>query len=254
MNYFIVIGVHTPEFEFEKKQENVEQAIKQYNIHYPVPQDNDYVIWNAYSNQYWPAEYLIDVNGNIRRTHFGEGEYDQSEMAIQELLKEAGSSIDKNILDMKDETPKARISSETYLGSKRMEFLYPNGNVGNGNQVFKVPKDLPSNSFSFGGEWNIKDEESIVGKNAVIEYNFMANKVFLVLRPPSVKQNAKVKVFIDGKLADISNSGKDVADGVMTIDSDRLYNLVDLHGDVGSHLLRLEFQTEGISAFAFTFG
>jgi len=249
---FVVIGVHTPEFEFEKKSENVLAAIKQYNINYPVPQDNDYATWNAYSNQYWPAEYLVDAGGNIRRTHFGEGEYDQMEMAIQKLLKEKGANINSSLINMPDQTPRARLSPETYLGAARMQFYYPSGSTGVGKQNFTLGS--PSeNSFSLGGDWNITEQNGVTGKNAILSYNFYADKVFLVLRPGKAKM-AKVKVFLDGKPVSTSNAGKDVVDGVVSVDSDRLYNLIDLHGNIGSHILRLQFQNEGIEVFAFTFG
>ncbi len=250
---FVVIGVHTPEFEFEKDTNNVLSAIKQFNIHYPVPQDNDYKIWNAFNNQYWPAEYLIDANGNIRREHFGEGEYDQTEQAIQALLKEAGGQVNTPLLDMPDQTPKTRISPETYLGSKRMEFYFPDGNTKNGDFSFTLRDDLAVNSFSLGGQWIVSDENAVAGSNAVLNYNFNANKVFLVMRPGAAGGNAAVKVLVDGKQVNILNAGTDVRDGVVKIDSDRLYNLVDLKGKTGNHLLRLEF-TPGIENFAFTFG
>ncbi len=249
---FVVVGVHTPEFEFEKKTENVEAAIKQYNIHYPVAQDNDYATWNAYSNQYWPAEYLIDATGKIRRTHFGEGQYDETEKAIQDLLKEAGNVVGSDMITISDQTPKTRISPETYLGSKRMQYFYPNGNLGNGSKNFNLSENPALNSFSLGGEWNIEDENAVASKNAVLQYNFIANKVFLVLRPPN-GGIGKVKVFLDGKLTDNSNWGQDVKDGIVTVDKDRLYNLIDLRGKTQNHILRLEFES-GISAFAFTFG
>ncbi len=250
---FIVIGVHTPEFEFEKKTENVQNALKQYAIHYPIPQDNDYATWNAYTNHYWPAEYLIDVNGYIRRTHFGEGEYDETEKAIQDLLKEAGSQIANKLENMPDETPKTRISPETYLGSARMAYLYPNGSIGSGKQNFTLSPNLPQDQFSLGGEWTIGDEYSMAGKNALLQYNFSADKVFLVMRPPANSKSATIKVLVDGQVVNGTNAGTNVINGYITIDSDRLYNLVDLKGKTGNHQLRLEFQ-EGISIYAFTFG
>ncbi len=128
----VVVGVHTPEFEFEKETDNVLSAIKKYNIHYPVAQDNNYATWNNYSNQYWPAEYLIDVNGQVRRTHFGEGEYEQTEQAIQELLKEAGKKVSASLVNMPDQTPNSQLSPETYVGSKRMQFYYSKGNLDSG--------------------------------------------------------------------------------------------------------------------------
>lgn len=239
---FVVIGVHTPEFEFEKDTKNVESAITQYGIHYPVAQDNDYATWSAYDNHYWPAEYLIDAKGIIRRTHFGEGEYDATEKAIQDLLQEAGKNVSKTVTDMPDETPKMRISPESYLGANRMEFLYPNGRVGKGKQNFTASQTILPNSFSFGGEWLVNADQSISGQQAVLLYSFYAKNAFLVMRPPKNIQNASVKVYVDGK-----------AVGVITVDSDRLYNIVKLDS-YGQHLLKLEFLTPGIEVYAFTFG
>lgn len=249
---FVVIGVHTPEFAFEHDTGNVGNAIKMYNIHYPVAQDNNYATWNNYNNQYWPAEYLIDATGNVRRTHFGEGEYDQTEMAIQALLKEAGKKVTSKLEKMPDQTPSGQISPETYVGAKRMQYYYQGENTGTVSQNFKLSENLSDDSFSFGGNWNITDEEATAGKNAVLNYNFSADKVFLVLRP-NFSKNGKIKVFIDGKPTDNSNAGSDVVGGQIQIDQDRLYNLIDLKNHSGRHILKLEFDS-GISAFAFTFG
>jgi cytochrome c biogenesis protein CcdA/thiol-disulfide isomerase/thioredoxin len=238
---FVVVGVHTPEFEFEKNTGNVLSAIKQYNIHYPVAQDNNFLTWNAYSNQYWPAEYLIDVKGNIRRVHFGEGEYDETEKAIQELLKEAGQDIRVPMTDYPDQTPKSRLSPESYLGSDRMAYLYPNGRVGSGGMDFALGSNIPLNSFSFGGGWVVSSDMAESGKGAVLDYHFLASKVFLVMKPP-LSGSGKVKVTMDGKLI------KEVV-----VDSDKLYSLIDLLGSPSDHLLHLEF-TPGIQVFAFTFG
>lgn len=255
---FVVVGVHTPEFAFEKETKNVEQAIAQYNIKYPVAQDNDFATWNAYSNQYWPAHYLIDKNGVIRRVHFGEGEYEETEKAIQTLLKETGIKINETTLDMPDETPKQRFSPETYLGSKRMEHLYPQGHKANGKYRLTLEKSLPLNTFSLGGEWQVTDEYSrnLVTPKPILEYNFYANKVFLVLKPGfgTPESGGKVKVFLDGKLVNETNAGSDVKDGIVLVNKDDLYTLIDLKGKPGEHLLRLEFEEIGIEAYAFTFG
>ena len=250
---FVVIGVHTPEFQFEHDANNVLNAIKMYNIHYPVPQDNNYTIWNSYNNQYWPAEYLIDANGNIRRTHFGEGEYDQTEMAIQALLKEKGAKITSSLDKMPDQTPTMQLSPETYLGSNRMEYYFPDQNTGVVNKNFTLSDNLSQNTFSLGGNWNITSDNAITGEGAELNYNFSADKVYLVLRPGFAK-NAKVRVFLDGKVVDSSNTGADVKNGIVTIDNARLYNLIDLKGNGGSHILKLEFEDAGIEVFAFTFG
>lgn len=247
---FVVIGVHTPEFAFEHETDNVINAIKQFNIHYPVVQDNNYEIWNNYSNQYWPAEYLIDSDGNIRHTHFGEGEYDTTEQLIVQLLKENGKKVQIAGTNMPDQTPTSRLSPETYLGSKRMEFLSPGGSVDNGLHNFQSSEPR-LDSFSFGGLWNIYDEQAVAGGGSAIQYNFSANKVYLVITPKSTED--KVKVYLDGKIIDQRYQGSDVANGQVILDKPRLYNLIDLHNHPGSHLLKLEF-SDGISVFAFTFG
>lgn len=251
-NNFVVIGVHTPEFEFEHETSNVQKAMRTYNINYPVVQDNEYNIWNNYSNQYWPAEYLIDSQGKIRRYHFGEGEYDKMEMAIQALLKEAGQKVPNSITNMPDQTPKAQISSETYLGSNRMQYYYPDGNTGNVLKNFLLPTDLPQNSFGLGGVWKISPEDATAANGASLKYNFYADKVFLVLRPGS-KGISSVQVYLDGHLVDRIDAGADVINGIVKVDSDRLYNLIDLHGNVGNHILELRLE-DGIQVFAFTFG
>src|SRR3989338_643363 len=129
---FVVVGVHTPEFEFEKKSKNVTSAVKRFGINYPVAQDNNYATWNSYANHYWPAEYLIDTQGKIRRIHFGEGEYDKTEMTIQLLLKRTGKRVDNGLICLPDQTPRLHLSPETYLGSERMAYYFPGGNVRNG--------------------------------------------------------------------------------------------------------------------------
>ncbi|MFI5265385.1 MAG: thioredoxin family protein, partial [Candidatus Levyibacteriota bacterium] len=251
---FTVIGIHTPEFEFEKNTQNVQNAIKQFNIHYPVGQDNNYATWNNYNNQYWPAEYLIDAQGNIRRTHFGEGEYDQMEKAIQALIAENGKKVQMPLDSLKDQTPVGQISPETYLGSSRMQYLYPDGSVGNGDQTFTLNPNIPVNTFSYGGTWTIENEDAVSGKNAQILYNFTADKVYIILRPRLINSTDTVKVYLDGKIIDSNAAGADARSGVVSVTSDRLYNIVDLHGKMEQHTIRLDFQTPGTQAFTFTFG
>lgn len=248
---FVVIGVHTPEFEFEKDTQNVEKAIKDYKINYPVAQDNDFATWNAYSNQYWPAEYLIDANGVIRRVHFGEGEYEEMEEAIRLLLKESGKEVDGEMVDMPDNTPKSRLSPETYIGSNRMEYLIPNGNVGVGSQKFTTPSSVPLNRFGFGGIWNVSEEYSTPDVNSTLTYTFNAGKVFLVMRPTSGV--GTVEVYLDGKIVGKGAAGADVLNGKVAVDSDRLYELVSLPS-VQEHTLKLVYKTPGTEVYAFTFG
>jgi len=251
---FIVIGVHTPEFAFEHETANVENAIKQYHIYYPVAQDNNYATWNNYNNEYWPAEYLIDANGTIRREDFGEGEYTQMEDAIQTLLKQAGHKVTQKLDTLPDTTPQNEISPETYLDSARMQYYYPSSTLGDGTSNYTLTDSPPQNTFSLGGQWTINDGNAVAGKNATLTYNFTASNVYLVLNPSPGTKPSQVKVFLDGKLVDSSNEGTDVKNGILTIPTDRLYNLVNLHGKTESHILKLEFETPGIQGFAFTFG
>jgi cytochrome c biogenesis protein CcdA/thiol-disulfide isomerase/thioredoxin len=251
---FVVIGVHTPEFQFEHNTKNVEAAIKMYGITYPVAQDNDYSTWNNYNNEYWPAEYLIDADGRIRRTHFGEGEYDEMEMAIRELLTENGQTINESVSNLPNLTPEGRQSPETYLGAYRMEYYFPSGNLKTGKQQFKFPGEVRLNTFSLSGEWDIRDHEAVAEHNAKLEYHFYADKVYLVLRPGSAGTMAKIKVLLDGKTISMKNAGSDVKNGILMVDANRLYNLVNLRGEKGDHLLQLQFKDPGIEAYAFTFG
>ena len=156
-------------------------AIKQFHIPYPVGQDNNYDTWNNYNNQYWPAEYLIDSSGNIRREDFGEGNYTQMEQAIQKLLKDAGKKLSQGITTLPDQTPTNQISPETYLGSTRMEYYYSTGSLNNGTQTFSLSNNLSPNSFSYGGVWTIQDEYALTGDKAVLNYNFTADKVYIIL-------------------------------------------------------------------------
>ncbi|MEO6508560.1 MAG: cytochrome c biogenesis protein DipZ [Patescibacteria group bacterium] len=241
---FVVIGVHTPEFEFEKNTDNVSNAMKQYKINYPVAQDNDYKTWEAYENHYWPAHYLIDVNGEIREIHFGEGAYEETEHSIQKLLKEAGKETKDDMVNVQaDAVGTTDISPETYLGSARMNRYYPSGSLSNGEQTLLLENQPPIHSFSLGGTWTVGDEFSTSGEDASLTYHFRSRKVFLVMHPPLGESNAKVRVVLDG-----------VVKEVITVNSPKLYNLINLNTSNEDHTLRLEFLTPGIEVYAFTFG
>lgn len=237
---FVVIGVHTPEFEFEKKTENVENAITQYNIHYPVAQDNDYATWNAFNNQYWPAHYLIDAKGNIRYTHFGEGSYDETEMNIQSLLTEEGKTTDEKTLTLQDQTPQYSLTPETYMGTARRERY-----VGDFSSV-------PTHFFSLQGNWDTQSEYIQSKKGVKLKLHFYAQKVFLVITPQG--ESDSIKVILDNKIISKNQAGIDVNEGVVKIDTARLYNLVDFKASPSDHYLELDFGTDGTKIFAFTFG
>jgi len=237
----VIVGVHTPEFAFERETQNVRNAIKQFNITYPVAQDNDYQTWKNYQNHYWPAEYLIDAQGHIRRTHFGEGGYDHMEEAIRALLKENGHVVEGDLSAVKDQTPHDDRTPETYLGTHRMErFASPEKILGI-DQVFTVPAELPLDHFAYQGTWNVHHDAAHSGPGAALAFKIKADKVFLVVGPAHAGD--KIKIFLDGKPM-----------GDIILDNQRLYDIIDLKGAVEIHTLRLEFPDPGTSVYAFTFG
>lgn len=225
----VIIGVHTPEFAFERETQNVENAIKQFNITYPVAQDNDYKTWQNYQNHYWPAEYLIDAKSHLRRTHFGEGGYDHMEGAIRALLKENGHEVTGALSEVHAQVAMHGISPETYVGLNRRSRVVPYSN------------DIPLHHFAYEGSWDMEPQFAKSGQGAALDFKFKASRVFLVVGPANVGD--KVKVFIDGQpMPDI------------VLDTQRLYNVVDFKGAVQTHTLRLEFPNIGTSVYAFTFG
>lgn len=236
---FVVVGVHTPEFEFEKNPANVSKAIQDFMLTYPVMQDNQYATWRAYSNQYWPAKYLIDKDGVIRYAHFGEGKYDETEEAIQMLLRENGknvqSEIDNFIYSISAQTP------ETYLGYARIARYTGTPAITNDKEVnYSAPALISTDNFAFSGPVMIGKEHARMGVNSKITLGFKAQDVFLVMRPTS--KSAVVKVYLDGIYQ------KDI-----TVDTDRLYELLKLE-TLGEHTVTIEFPEGAVEAFAFTFG
>ncbi len=249
---FVVVGVHTPEFEFEKKTANVQNALNTYKINYPVAQDNDYVTWNNFNNSYWPAKYLIDKDGHLRMTHFGEGNYAETEKAIQSLLAETGQSVTTDTLKLTDTTPNSHLTPETYLGLNRMDQMVSRERPSRGEGSYSLPATIPDDSFALQGTWILTGEyaESSIGSS--LSLKFTADKVFLVITPND--KNDSLLVSLDGKLVDSQSAGKDVVNGKVIFDTPRLYELIDLRGKDGTHLLRLDFGTKGTQVFAFTFG
>lgn len=247
----VIVGVHTPEFEFEKEVDNVKKAAADFGLTYPIMQDNDYKTWRAYANRYWPAKYMVDKNGKIRYTHFGEGDYDETETMIQKLLGETGADIDDKV-----ENPSYQVESrtpETYLGFERMAGLVSPERVSPNNAVtFTTPVSLPKNTFALSGSWTIGAERATPQAGATLTYHFDAREVFLVMRP---SPNAKggLRVYLDGKVVTGENKGEDVIDGNVKITSDRLYKLIKLP-KAGAHILKLEVLDGDIELFAFTFG
>lgn len=246
---FEIVGVHTPEFEFEKVKENVINATKEYELNYPVVQDNDFKIWRLYNNRYWPAHYLIDKNGYIRYTHFGEGKYVETENAIRELL-------DEEYIDEKEEARSYKQQThETYLGYERADSYTSQNDIDlEKTKTYALTKNLSSDAVGLEGDWSV-GPESITAQadGSKLQINFLASKVFLVIAPPADKKGT-VKVKLNGEplpekyLTDDMNQA-----GEIEITSSRKYDIVDLGDDYGRNLLELEF-SQGVQAFAFTFG
>src|SRR5205085_10531403 len=191
-----IIGVHTPEFPFEKDAANVRAAVAQDGIKYPVAQDNDYATWNAYGNQYWPAHYLIDANGQVRDVHYGEGAYSQAEHAIRALLAEAGRTQLGTPVGTHAVTPNGLVTPETYLGSARAE-RFDNGAIRSGLHDYGAgAPDLPPDHLAYRGRWSIGREGAVAGPGARLYLNFHARNVYLVLGSP---QRARtMQVLLDG--------------------------------------------------------
>lgn len=245
----VIIGVHSPEFEFEKSVANVQQALSDFEITYPVMQDNEFLTWKAYENRYWPAKYLIDSNGFVRYTHFGEGEYDETEKMIQELLNERGEGISNEKVANETYEVYSR-TPELYLGYSRIEYLAsPEKIIPETPVAFTSPNQLPRNSFCFQGVWTVTPEYSSPNKDSALFLNFDAKEVFLVARPKN-GVSGKLKVYMDGQLQAF---GDDSQNGEVTIDVDRLYKLIKLPAS-GRHNLKIEFLDSEVEIYAFTFG
>ncbi len=245
----VIIGVHAPEFEFEKDPQNVRQAIQDFGLTYPIMQDNDFATWKAYANRFWPAKYLIDKDGFIRYTHFGEGSYDETEKTIQDLLKETGSSVTNDSVSNPDYQIYSR-TPELYLGYDRIQYLSsPESIQPDISTTFSLPSNLPFNSFAYQGDWLIAPEYSSPTAGSQLQLNFEAREVFLVARPKT-DQPGTMKITLDGQP---QFAGEDNQNGLVTVDSDRLYKLIKLTTP-GVHDLQIEFLDGNLEVYAFTFG
>lgn len=210
----VIIGIHTPEFEFEKEPKNVKKALSDFEINYPVVQDNNFATWNNYQNHYWPAKYLIDKNGSIVYSHFGEGNYNETEKAIQDLL-----NVEVEIYNPEYQTYGR--TPETYIGNSRR---------------------VKSSNLKFDGDWEYSAEYGNPQKDAGLIYNFDAKSVYLVMKQKLDGVEGKVEVYLDGKLQK-----------TVVVQDNTLYELLNLE-TAGEHTLELKFKDNNIEIFAFTFG
>ncbi|QKZ05013.1 cytochrome c biogenesis protein DipZ [Pseudomonas eucalypticola] len=259
----VVIGVHAPEFAFERDVGNVTAAMKKLGVTYPVAIDNDYTLWRAFDNEYWPAHYFVDTQGRIRYHHFGEGDYDQSERVIQQLLREAGHtqvSTDLVQADAKGVQQAAdnqdMRSPETYVGYRRSENFASTPAVAADKAArYQLPAQPQLNQWGVEGQWTIGAEQATLAQaNGRIAYRFQARDLHLVLGPGSHGRPIRFKVTVDGKAPGDAH-GTDVApDGSGQVTEQRLYQLVRQPGGVGEHTFSIEFLDPGVQAYAFTFG
>ena len=260
----VVIGVHAPEFAFERDINNVRKAVKDQGINFPVAIDNNFAIWRAFNNQYWPAHYFIDAKGQIRHHHFGEGEYARSEQVIQQLLEEAGrKNVSNSVVSTEDaqgiqqQSDMGQVGSpETYLGYERAEnFASPEKQAVNIIRQYTAPAKPALNQWGLSGNWLSQAEQVTLNRGTgSIVYRFHARDLHLVLGPGKDGKPVRYRVTIDGAAPGNHHGADTAADGTGTIDSQRLYQLVRQSGAVGDHTFSIEFLDPGVQAYAFTFG
>jgi cytochrome c biogenesis protein CcdA/thiol-disulfide isomerase/thioredoxin len=246
-----IVGVETPEFAFERDASNVANAIRQFGLRYPVVQDNEMGTWNAYGNEYWPADYLIDARGQVRYATFGEGDYDKTETAIRALLAEAGSQLGGRSAPKDVVVPSRQATPETYLGTERAQGWLAQPRDGVHDYGPPAGGALALNEFAYSGTWKIAAQPAEALAHAGIDVDFQAEHVYLVLSSAGARPR-RVQVLLDGRPISLADAGADVHGGAVTVRGQRLYTLVSLPRD-GRHRLGLRF-APGVSGYAFTFG
>jgi cytochrome c biogenesis protein CcdA/thiol-disulfide isomerase/thioredoxin len=259
----VIIGVHTPEFPFEKDESNVRKAVRDLGITYPVAMDNNYAIWRNFNNEYWPADYFVDATGYIRFHHFGEGGYEEAEQWIRKLLAEANhqplpDSATKIAATGTEAPPDSDDvkSPETYIGYERSQnFASPGGLNQDDPQLYTAPDQLTLNQWALAGQWKDAGQiATLLSSTGAIVYRFHARDLHLVLGPATGGRPVRFRVTIDGK-APGADHGMDVdSDGYGTVTGYRLYQLIRQHGGVQDHTFRIEFLAPGVQAYSFTFG
>jgi cytochrome c biogenesis protein CcdA/thiol-disulfide isomerase/thioredoxin len=257
-----VIGVHAPEFAFEKNVRNVRKAATDLKVDYPVAIDNDYAIWRAFGNQYWPAHYFIDAQGRIRHHHFGEGDYAESERVIQQLLAEAGRTVANDVVAVAASGAEAAPdmtnvgSPETYIGYDRAEnFISPGGAVEDTRHVYAPAAPPRLNEWALSGDWTVgKEDAQLNEKGGRIVYRFHARDLHLVLGPGEGGAPVRFRVTLDGAPPGDRHGADTDADGQGIVTGQRLYQLIRQNGKILDHTFEIEFLDRGVQAYAFTFG
>jgi thiol-disulfide isomerase/thioredoxin len=235
----VILGVHSPEFAFEYVEGNVRSAVRRLGVRYPVALDNEFATWNAFQNQYWPAKYLIDARGNVRYAHFGEGDYEESERVIRELLAEddSGPLVSDAI---EEQTPSGAQTPETYLGYQRLDRFVGSRLEPDQEAEYSIPKLVPLHGVAYGGRWTVEGERIVAGADARLRLSFHGRNVFLVLGTDG-----------DWKTVEVTLDGKPL--GTVQVTQDDLYTLARIPGEKRDHILDLGF-SPGTEAYAFTFG
>jgi thiol-disulfide isomerase/thioredoxin len=259
----VVIGVHSPEFDFEKDSPKVQKAVQKFGVTYPIALDSNHAIWDAFHNEYWPAHYFIDTKGKVRHEHFGEGDYDKSERWIQELLQERnGKAMPASAVNVQAQGIEAAAdmrdahSPETYIGFGRAEhFESPGGFRMGGEKSYSAPANLALNEWGLEGKWVDNMQRAVLSAaGGKIVFRFHARDLHLVLGPAGDGKQVRFKVTIDGQ-APGDNHGVDTdAGGNGVVVDHRLYQLVRIKGTVTDHTFAIEFEDPGVQAFSFTFG
>jgi thiol-disulfide isomerase/thioredoxin len=259
----VVIGVHTPEFGFEQNVDNVRRAVRQMRIEYPVAIDNDYAIWRAFDNRYWPALYFMDARGRVREHQFGEGQYERSGKIVQRLLGEAGASgVNGGPVPVEVTAAEAAAdwdsvkSPENYLGYERAEnFASPGGGERDRRRRYAAPARLALNQWALAGDWTIGRQATVLaGANGGIAYRFHARDLHLVMGPPRQGSAVRFRVSIDGQPPGPAHGIDADADGNGTAAEQRLYQLIRQPRPIADRRFEIEFLDPGVEVFAFTFG
>jgi thiol-disulfide isomerase/thioredoxin len=259
----VVIGVHTPEFAFEQNVDNVRRAAKDLRVDYPIAIDSDYAIWRAFDNHYWPALYFVDAQGQIRHHHFGEGQYEQSEMVIQRLLAEAGIGgpgqelvlVEGSGVEAAADWGNLR-SPENYVGYERTEnFASPGGAVLGQHQSYAAPTRLFLNDWALSGDWTMERQFVRLNQpNGRIIYRFHARDLHLVMGPVARGESVRFRVLVDGQPPGAAH-GLDVDEqGNGTVSEQRMHQLIRQPQPIADRLFEIEFLDLGVEAYAFTFG
>ncbi|MEJ0087971.1 MAG: thioredoxin family protein [Pseudomonadota bacterium] len=259
----VVIGVHSPEFDFERDADNVRQAVKDMNITYPVALDADHAVWRAFGNAYWPALYFVDARGRIRRHQFGEGDYEGAERAIQQLLAEAGATgVGRDLVAVAGDGAEAAAdwnnlrSAENYLGLERTQnFASPGGAIPHSRHQYELPPRLRLNRWAVAGEWTLRaDAATANGANTRLSYRFHARDLHLVMGAAIPGQPVRFRVTLDGKPPGNAHGADADEFGFGTLSGRRLYQLIRQKAPVVEREFVIEFLDPGAALYAFTFG